>query len=289
MKHKTANRKLAFFSLGAAVVLTLGASLAYFSDRADTTASGTAGTVAIDLASDVDLTDADGKDILNPGDLRTAAFTITNSGNKSIDVKETILLEAFESDGSTRKALTEVSGQAEYDLYKLEDVEQDANGSWSPKSGKTPLTVRTTDLSNGKITYEVPQYTLNGSSSQGASAGLGFRAQNAGESDEAYASALAEYKTQNAEDDTAREIESGVSSITKEEPYVLIFRGDSSNAYQNTIVKLSVLAQAKQHRNTGDGTWVDLKTESITFGGSSVNVVPTETTITNNNFTAVTP
>lgn len=283
---KLSQKKIAAVALSAATVLTLGASLAYFTDRADTTASGTAGTVAIDLASDLDLTDADGKNILNPGDLRDASFKVTNEGNKSIDVRETIVLEAFESDGTTKKALTEVNGQAEYDIYRLEDVEQDANGSWKPKSGKSPLAVRTTDLTNGKITYEVPQYTLNGSSTAGASEGIGFRAQNNGESDAEYASALAEYAAAHPEVDAERELESGITSISADQPFVLIFRGDSGNSYQNTIVKLSVLAQAKQHRNTGDGTWNDIKSESITFGGGTVSAVNAETTITNGNFTA---
>lgn len=280
------NTKIAAVALGVAAVLTLGASLAYFTDRADTTAQGTAGTVAIDLASDVNLLDADGKDILNPGDKRDASFAITNEGNKSIDVRETIILEAFESDGTTKKALTEVNGQAEYDIYKLEDVEQDANGSWKPKSGKTPLAVRTTDLTNGKITYEVPEYVLNGSSTHGASEGIGFRSQNVGETAEEYASALLEYKAAHPEVDANRELEAGVTGIKADQPFVLIFRGDSSNSYQNTIVRLSVLAQAKQHRNTGSDTWTSLKSETITFGGANVAAVNAETTITNGNFVA---
>ncbi len=283
---KLANKKVTAVALSASVVLTLGASLAYFTDRADTTASGTAGTVAIDLASNMDLTDADGKDILNPGDLRDTSFKVTNEGNKSIDVRETIVLEAFESDGTTRKAMTEVNGQAEYDIYRLEDVEQDSNGSWKPKAGKSPLAVRSTDLTNGRITYEVPQYTLNGSSTAGASEGIGFRAQNNGESDAEYASALSEYIAAHPEVDADRELETGVTSISADQPFVLVFRGSSGNSYQNTVVKISVLTQAKQHRNTGDETWNDLRSESITFGGGTVSAVNPETVITSGNFTA---
>ena len=87
-------KKAAAIALSASAVLTLGASLAYFTDRADTTATGRAGTVAIDLASNVDLLSEDGKAILDPGDMNDASSTITNQGNKSIDVRETIVLSS---------------------------------------------------------------------------------------------------------------------------------------------------------------------------------------------------
>lgn len=283
MKNK---KKVAIAALGMAGVLTLGASLAYFTDRADTNATGTAGTVAIDLNSDVDLKDADGKDILNPGDERDASFKITNLGNKSIRVRETLVLEAFESDGTTPKALTEDSGQAQYELYKASDVEPDANGSYKPKAGASPLTVRTADLAHGKITYDIPEYILNGSSTKGKSEGVGFRAQNPGESDTDYAVAMAAYKSANIEDDTRRELETGITTIQHDGDYVLVFRGNSANDWQNSVVKLSCVANALQKRNTGNDTWTTIKSETITFGGMDTAVVPVETTISDGNATA---
>ena len=281
-------KKAAAIALSASAVLTLGASLAYFTDRADTTATGRAGTVAIDLASNVDLLSEDGKAILDPGDMNDASFTITNQGNKSIDVRETIVLSALDKNGSPL-ALTEVNGQAEYELYLASDVEADANGSYAPKAGAVPLAVRTADLSNGKITYAIPQYTLNGSSTGGRSAGVGFEkpAQNVGESDADYearvAAAKAAYIADHVEDDTGRELESGVSSITHTSPFVLLFRGSSSNAFQGSSVTLDIRAEALQHRNTGNGTWETVRTETISIGGTNTSVVPVETAISSGN------
>ena len=284
-------KKAAAAALTASAILTIGASLAYFTDRADTTSSGQAGTVAIDLASNINLLSEDGKAILDPGDMNDASFTITNQGNKSIDVRETVVLSVFDRNGDPL-ALTEESGQAEYELYLADDVEADANGSYAPKANASPLTVRTADLAHGRITYAVPQYTLNGSSTSGRSAGVGFEkpAQNVGESDTDYearvATAKAAYISANPEVDANREIESGVSSISHTSPFVLLFRGSSSNTFQNSSVTLDIRAEALQHRNTGNDTWNTIRTETISIGGTDTSVVPLETVISSGNATA---
>lgn len=178
------------------------------------------------------------------------------------------------------------SGQAQYELYKASDVEPDANGSYKPKAGASPLTVRTADLAHGKITYDIPEYILNGSSTKGKSEGVGFRAQNPGESDTDYAVAMAAYKSANIEDDTRRELETGITTIQHDGDYVLVFRGNSANDWQNSVVKLSCVANALQKRNTGNDTWTTIKSETITFGGMDTAVVPVETTISDGNATA---
>jgi hypothetical protein len=85
------------------------------------------------------------------------------------------------------------------------------------------------------------------------------------------------------ENDMEREIETGISSITSDETFVLLFRGSSKNDYQASTVNLSILAEAKQHRNTGADTWASLKTFNVTFAGANASVVDAETVITNQN------
>lgn len=352
MKKKT---KVAAVALGTAAVLTLGASLAYFTDRADSTASGRAGTVDIEVEDDIELTDEEGKNILNPGDERSVKFNLTNKGNKSIDVRETIVLQAFESDGTTPKALTDVNGQAQYELYSINDVEINyptgyagtqatrpdptnpnaanyaadlaafkADGrtyGYRPISGKTPLVYRdATAEANGKITYYVgssdgtwnnnqKSYTLNGSTTEGVSAGINF---NKAEFDANYTSqvtvagaqssvtqtgepvkmdgetfasftarkaayeialntAIGNYMSTAPEGDT-REIEDGINTIQHADDYVLVFRGDSANDWQDTVVRLDYLAEAKQHRNTGEG-WATVEKKTVQFGQNGTKVV----------------
>ena len=111
---KISNKKIGAVCGIAALAVVAGASFAYFTDRADTTASGTAGTVGIDLASDINLLDADGQNILNPGDMRDGSFSITNTGNKSIDVRTTVVL-------TSSVAMDKTADQAEYELYAASD------------------------------------------------------------------------------------------------------------------------------------------------------------------------
>ena len=73
---------------------------------------------------------------------------------------------------------------------------------------------------------------------------------------------------------TAAETESGVSATDHSADYVLVFKGASSNAFQDADVKVSLLAEAKQHRNTDGNTWTTVSSESITLGNGNVNAVP---------------
>ena len=94
-----------------AVAILFGCTFAYFTDYATTSTSGTAGTVALSMDSNINLLNPDGLDIINPGDMRDGSFTVTNEGNKSIDVRTTIALTtqsntgfdlAFSGDGVTQ-------------------------------------------------------------------------------------------------------------------------------------------------------------------------------------------
>ena len=235
------NKKVAIIAAVLAVIMVGAASFAYFSDRVSTSETGTAGSVQLsDISFTGRLLDADRKDILNPGDERDLSFTVTNQGNKSIDVRETLVLEAFEADGTTPKNFT-ATGQAEYEIYLASDVEADGQGSYAPKDGATPIATRTLD--RNKITYTPAHYTLNGKDSQ-----------------------------------DPHEVETGITSDSKANPYVLVFKGASDNSWQTTKIKVSALVEAIQHRNVqdNDAKWTTVRSESITLGASTYDVVPTE-------------
>lgn len=205
-----------------AAALVLGASLAYFTDRATTSETGTAGTVGVDMTSNIDLSDADGKNILNPGDLRNAGFDVENTGNKSIDVRETIKL--------TSSVPMTKDGQAEFEIYAREDVEEVEGKGYQPKAGKNPITVRSISEDGKTITYAIPEYVLNGNERFG---------------------------------DNNREIEDGITADNRNHDYVFVFKQGSSNAFQDADVKVEVLAEAKQHRNLAG--WETVATETYTF------------------------
>ena len=226
------NKKLGLICGALAIVMVAGASFAYFTDRADTSASGTAGTVGVDLTSDINLLDADGKDILNPGDLRDGSFGVENTGNKSIDVRTTIVL-------TSSVAMDKTAAQAEYELYLKSDVHEEEGKGWVPNDGAQPLEVRSISDDGKTITYKLPDYILNGNEDFG---------------------------------DDKREIETGITTDSHDNDFVLVFKAGSSNAFQDSTVQLDVLVEAKQHRNTGAG-WDIVAQESYTFGSINQDAV----------------
>ena len=202
--------------------------MAYFTDRETATATATAGTV--DLALTEAWADVSN---FNPGDMADFSYEISNDGNKSVDVRETIVLKS--------SVAMDAATQAEFELYRANDVEQAANGAYVPKNGAQPITEgvnRVVANDNMSIKYIIDEYVLNGT---GANA----------------------------------EVEDGVDASTHESDYVLVFRDSSSNAFQGAELTVDLLAEAKQHRNTDDNTWATVATDSVTMGGAAVDAVPT--------------
>lgn len=207
--------------------LILAGSMAYFTDRAEVESAATAGTV------DLTLTES-WQDIanFNPGDQADFSYTISNDGNKSIDVRETIVL--------TSSVPMNASDQAEFELYRAADVEQQANGTYAPKEGAEPITTganRVVSADNQTIKYVIDEYTLNGTG-------------------------------------TAAEEESGVNATEQNSDYVLVFGGNAGNEFQGAEVSVNLLAEAKQHRNTDADTWVTVATEDMSVGSEAVKAVP---------------
>lgn len=222
---KNLKRSLMVGALAGAVTLT--GVMAYFTDRVDTSAHGTAGTVDLTL-------DANWADVvnLNPGDKIDMDYTIHNDGNKSVDVRERIIVKS--------SVAMDTENQAEFEVYAASDVEQDANGAYIPKTDATPIAIdadRVVSADDTSITYELAEYTLNGTG-------------------------------------TGAETEDGITETSKDSSYVLVFDRDAKNAFQGATVDVELVAEAKQHRNTGADTWDVVSTDNITAGGESINVVP---------------
>ena len=239
------NKFMRHVSVILVLALLLSCTFAWFTDSAVFEANGTAGTVAVSLDSDINLLNPEGKDIINPGDMRDSGFTVTNEGNKSIDVRTTIALTVqsethpdlvFTGDGTT---------QSEYDLYNRNDVEFIEGEGWKPKDGAQPLQVKSID--QDVITYVIPQYSLNGNS------------------------------------DKYDEVETidGVTEFKHLHDYVFIMKGDAGNAWQKSVVQIDVLVEAKQHENTSGG-WDIVAQEQITTGNITQSTVKGENVITQN-------
>lgn len=242
---KLSKKTKSLIAIVLALVVAFGGTFAFFTDYASTQTKGTAGTVAVSVDSDMNLLDADGKDIINPGDLRDAGFTVTNEGNKSIDVRTTVVLTTQSKNAGVDLAFSGTNTtQSEYDLYLRSDVEEVEGRGWAPKDGAQPLQVKSID--GDTITYQTPIYSLNGNS------------------------------------DRYDEVETidGVNAFAQTNDYVLIMKGAAGNEWQNSIVSIDVLVEAKQHENTGAG-WDIVAQENVATGAINQSAVKGENVITN--------
>ena len=245
MKQKFSKKTKSIVAIILATIMVFGCSFAYFSDYAATSTTGTAGTVAVSLDSGVNLLDANGKDILNPGDMRDSGFVITNEGNKSIDVRTTVALTALDRDGNAINFTGDETTQSEYDLYLKDDVELIEGYGYAPKAGKSPLAVKSID--GNKIIYTIPEYSLNGNS------------------------------------DKYDEVETieGLDAFSNANDFVLVFKGGAGNEWQASKIQLDILVEAKQHENTSAG-WDIVAQESVVTGSIVKDTVVQEGAITSN-------
>lgn len=243
MKTKKFSKSSKIVAIVLAGLMILGCSFAYFTDYATTNATGTAGTVAVSLDSGINLLDAEGRDILNPGDLRDAGFTVTNEGNKSIDVRTTLALTALDRDGNAINFTGDAESQSEFDLYLRSDVEEVTGEGYKPLADAKPLAVKS--INGNVITYAIADYSLNGNSDE-----------------------YAEVETID-----------GVNAFAKTSDYVLVFKGETGNDWQAATITMDVLVEAKQHENTGAG-WDIVAQESVTTGSITKDAVKAENVIT---------
>ena len=244
MKNK--RLKFAIAAIIACIALLIGATLAYFTDRALSTATGTAGTVKIKIDdAQFSLINPNGTiDNFNPGDGRLIKAPVENLGNKSVDIRQSFKITMIPANLTVFTALpNDPTNPMGWAIYTLSNCTLDAGtGNYVVNSGATPIAIPTvTTNSGGSITlsYLVPtDVVLNG---------VGTNA----------------------------ETESGVTIAKTSNTFVVAMMPGSDNSYQGATVKLDVLAEAKQHRNTASVSWASLQQASTTISsGTGINVVP---------------
>lgn len=151
MKLSLTKRKIIGLTVAALLALTCVGSLAFFSDRETVNANAEAAKITVGVETNwADTT-------LLPGTKMDLPSTISNTGNRAMDVKETLILTSDIALAST--------GAAEFEIYAASDVEQ-VNGVWVPKASATPLATRSISSDYKKITYALPEFTLGIGSDQ---------------------------------------------------------------------------------------------------------------------------
>lgn len=273
-------KRLSKILAGAMALCLLVGTFAYFTDRVEHKATGTSGNVQIEStafagANDANvLVDRDGNDNLNPGDVRDLTFTVSNMGNKAVDIRHTIKLVAKDSTGAAL-ALTEEAGQAEFDIYKYGDVTYTAKAGYVIAGQAKPVfssdsvtntlgASRTVD--GNTITYTFADTTLLGK-------------EGAANSERVENAALA------ADTDVEGFIDVNDTKDAVTYKYVLVFRNTSLNKFMNSGIQIDMVVEAKQHYNTND-TWATVATQSFTAGNLTINAVPTHAEDTVGNATA---
>ena len=269
MNKQAKTRKRISVALSACLALTLAiGSMAYFTDRVQVGASATSGNVRIEStgfaganAQNV-LVDRDGKNNLNPGDVRDLTFTVSNEGNKAVDVRHTIKLAATDSTGAAL-ALTEEAGQAEFDIYKAGDVTYTAKAGYVLKTDAKPVfssdSVTNTlgasrTVEGNTITYHFADTTLLGKDG----ADNAERVENA------------DLKA-DVDVDGFMDVNDSKDAVTYK--YILVFRNTSLNKFMNSGIQVDMVVEAKQHYNTND-TWATVAVQECTAGNLTVNAVP---------------
>lgn len=265
-------------ALGLALVLLVGSSFAYFSDYAAQSTTGTAGTLSIALDSDINLLDENGMDILNPGDVRSGSFTVTNMGNKSADIRTTIALTAYDRNGDPIDLEGSATTQSMYDLYLADDVQYVEGQGNKPKAGAHPL--QTKNISGNVITYSVPEYSLDGNSDLYDEVETISYVSNGISTYAGMSGPLKEYPVIEEEFVTG-EGQTTTLPYERDCNFVLVFNTQAGNEWQASVVRIDVIVEAKQHENTGAG-WELVAQEDLTFGSLHQSVVLPENVITTN-------
>lgn len=262
-------KRLSKIMAGAMALCLLVGTFAYFTDRVEHKATGTSGNVQIEStafaganAANV-LVDRDGNDNLNPGDVRDLTFTVSNMGNKAVDIRHTIKLTATDKAGADL-ALTEEAGQAEFDIYKAGDVTYTDKAGYVIAENVKPVfssdSVTNTlgasrTLTGNTITYTFADTTLLGK-------------EGAANSERVENAALA------ADTDVEGFIDVNDTKDAVTYKYVLVFRNTSLNKFMNSGIQIDMVVEAKQHYNTND-TWATVAVQEFTAGNLTINAVPT--------------
>lgn len=260
-------KRLSKILAGAMALCLLVGTFAYFTDRVEQKGSVTSGTVGITADANANWTNQlkDGPqslDNINPGDSRSLAFTVTNTGNKAVDVRHTIKLSVVDAAGNA-KAMTmgaDVAGNEllQFDIYKASDVvntsKANNNAGYEIKEGATPVFSTATmddttkmgvkrDISaigKGIVTYYFADSVLDG---------VGIA------NETGYAKAE-QVDTELSATDAALV---GEGNAAVKYDYVLIFRDTTLNDFQGCKLYAELVVEAKQHLNT-NSSWQNIET-----------------------------
>ena len=153
MRMKTKTRKRwATVIAGACMCAVAVASFALFTDRAQSKAEYTAGTLDIELTESWTADNAIAAENFTPGDKLDLTYKLKNEGNLNAKVRETFVL-------TTDKPVDD-----EFEIYKSTDVVVDSTTGFWVKANDTvkPIEVRRSAAfgTGTKITYEVPEHIL---------------------------------------------------------------------------------------------------------------------------------
>lgn len=259
-------RMTKILAAGMALALMVG-TFAYFTDRVEQKGSVTGGTVGITADADANWTNQlkDGPqslDNINPGDSRSLAFTVTNTGNKAVDVRHTIKLSVVDAAGNA-KAMTMGADVAknellQFDIYKASDVEITSNdnnnaGYKLAPDAKPVFSTATMDdttkmgvkrdisaIDKGIVTYYFADSILDG---VGTANETGY--------------AKAEQVDTELSDTDAALVGEGNAAVKYD--YVLIFRDTTLNDFQGCKLHAELVVEAKQHLNT-NSSWQNIET-----------------------------
>lgn len=263
-------KRLTKILAGAMALCLLVGTFAYFTDRVQQKATGTSGNVQIEStafagSNDANvLVDRDGKDNLNPGDVRDLTFTVSNMGNKAVDLRHTIKLTVLDQ-AQNALALTQEAGteQCEFDIYLKDDVTYTPAAGYVIAEGAKPIFSTPTYDAQGNgvkrvvdantITYYFGTTTLLGKDGADNSE----RVENA---------AL-------AASESAKNIVIGDKQDTVTYEYVLVYRNTSLNKFMNSGIQIDMVVEAKQHYNTNND-WTTVATQEFTAGNLTVNATP---------------
>ena len=283
--HKK-RKATAYAALALVCTLSISSVFAYFTDRTTVTANVTGGTVGFVDDTGVGETHdwikqlqagPQALDNINPGDSRSLAFTVTNTGNKAIDVRHTLKLSVVDAAGNPKAmslgtdvsqpftaGSTEKAEMLQFDLYKAEDVtimsgtnEATYNGGYVLKEGANPIfssdSVNATtmmgaernldNISKGVVTYYFADSTLDGVGDKNET---GYSDADQADIKDTAVAALTDA--------------AGVASTSAVSyNYVLIFRDSTLNDFQGCKLNVEMVIEAKQHLNTMS-SWQNIET-----------------------------
>lgn len=259
-------RMTKILAAGMALALMVG-TFAYFTDRVEQKGSVTGGTVGITADADANWTNQlkDGPqslDNINPGDSRSLAFTVTNTGNKAVDVRHTIKLSVVDAAGNA-KAMTMGADVAnnellQFDIYKASDVEITSNDnnnagyklapdakpvfSTAAMDDTTKMGVKRdiSAIDKGIVTYYFADSILDG----------------VGTANETGYAKAEQVDTELSDTDAAL---AGEGNAAVKYDYVLIFRDTTLNDFQGCKLHAELVVEAKQHLNT-NSSWQNIET-----------------------------